>query len=392
MSASGNPFADPQAVRQSAPDNPFVDAPPKTAPNNPFASKAAPTATIQAVPEPETLGGQIEQTWNDFANDVRTGSDSTSVGRLLHKIGMQPTNAGQGEKVGDFMASPILGTAKASQGVGQVMQPGKRSQGVKNVVGGLVEASQIPAAFVAPEAEEVAANTVGKIAGKVDAAVRPVSKLNERVVDTLSQVADQEGFSKGWSSVTHAFGDLSDQFVQRAKSAYQAVDKAADGALNPVIEKIRDTKNAIATQKNLDPDKAETLAERLEELVGLKNKAVQRASQNGVNNAEQLVKQADVDYSKGKALASVRDRVNNASGVAREGGKTNPSKFASVVDNTKMQGKMDWALGPQARQALQQDTRKALTTQKVVRTAAKGGAIAGAVAGIAEAGRKLTGE
>jgi hypothetical protein len=131
---------------------------------------AVPVGQITAGSHPSTLGGKIEDAWSRVSGDIKYGTAQTPVGSVLQFLGAQPTQNGTSEGVSDMMASPMLGTAKASEGVGQLMQHGKRLKGAGNVVKGTLQATQLPTSFVAPEAADAApavANEVGALAQKV---------------------------------------------------------------------------------------------------------------------------------------------------------------------------------------------------------------------------------
>ena len=64
------------------------------------------------------------------------------------------------------MGSPVLGTLRAAQGATQIPQ-GRVWEGTKNVVGGALEAGQIPAAFMGGPAAEAGAEGASTVAGKV---------------------------------------------------------------------------------------------------------------------------------------------------------------------------------------------------------------------------------
>jgi hypothetical protein len=331
------------------------------APEAPAEAPAVTTNKIGAKPQPEGLAGKAEQWFSDLGEDIRKGGDRTIVGRGLQALGAQPTNNGQGQGAGDFMLSPLLGPARALEGSAQIGQKDKNWQGVKNVFGGTLDAAQIPASFIAPEAAPAAE----AVADVTKAALKPTAKMADRVIETLSKTASKEGFAFEAKSVPEAFSSLTDQFISRAKAAYKALDTAVNGELQPVLDKISDTKKAAKVQSNLDPEKSGQLIKQVEELTARKTEIIARAAQNGMPDAEQVLKQADKDYSRGKALEALTKKAKGASGAAREGGKTNPSKFATVVDNVANQEKITRGLGGDALTELQQHAGKALKTKKL---------------------------
>ena len=138
-----------------------------------------PTGTVSATPGSmpgDSLPSKITLWAQNLRNDLIHGTESTDIGRLYKSIGGQPLAAGQGEGVAEFMGSPILGPLRVIQGQSELPQSGKRWQGVKDTIGGLLDASTIPGGFIAPgEAGELAgqgADAVLTQAGRAANAVR----------------------------------------------------------------------------------------------------------------------------------------------------------------------------------------------------------------------------
>jgi hypothetical protein len=83
-------------------------------------------------------------------------------------MGNHGVYSGNSEALGDFMASLPLGLLKVGKGTTELAPQviggpkGRTVQGLKDVIGGGIQAAQIPSAFVAPEAGEVAANAAAK--------------------------------------------------------------------------------------------------------------------------------------------------------------------------------------------------------------------------------------
>lgn len=118
---------------------------------------AQPTATISAVHEPTTFLGKFGRWAENVSNDLKYGTDETGIGTVLKKMGAHGVYMGNSEGVGDFMASLPLGLLKSAKGTTELApaviggEKGKTLQGLKDVVGGGLQAATIPAAFVAPE-------------------------------------------------------------------------------------------------------------------------------------------------------------------------------------------------------------------------------------------------
>lgn len=132
-------------------DTPAATVSPSGAADDPWGKVAHEYAQQQgprilAAPRPAGMLAGAEQFMNDAAEDVRHGTTLTPIGRGLHAMGAQGTSEGNSEKVGDFMASPMLGPLRAAKGLMQIPQ-GKVVEGGKNLAGGAMDAATIPAAM-----------------------------------------------------------------------------------------------------------------------------------------------------------------------------------------------------------------------------------------------------
>lgn len=104
----------------------------------------SPQMGIAPASQPTTLGGRISQWAGDASDDIKLGTDRTLIGKGLRMVGARPLNEGVSEKTADYMGSPVLGTLRATKGIGEVAQPEKRWEGIKNIGGGILDAAQMP--------------------------------------------------------------------------------------------------------------------------------------------------------------------------------------------------------------------------------------------------------
>src|SRR6266851_3800813 len=109
--------------------------------------------------------------------------------------------SGNSEAVGDFMASLPLGLLRSSKGAGELGQ-GKVWEGTKDVVGGAIDASQIPAAFIAPEAGEAATSAAGRASTKAGEVISAAKELAVPSTGTKIQVAKD--------AIRHVLGSKAD--------------------------------------------------------------------------------------------------------------------------------------------------------------------------------------
>jgi hypothetical protein len=171
--------------------------------------QGVPVGQISAGNQPTTLGGKVEQAWKDIQGDIKYGNTRTPVGSFLKAIGAQPTENGVAPGAADMLSSPYMGVAKASEGVGQVMQPGKRLQGAGNIGKGAVQAATIPASFIAPEAAPEAASATGAMLQKVPVLGRAF--------------ASAERAGKSFQNINEAIGKTPFEFTPEIKSAAEAM-------------------------------------------------------------------------------------------------------------------------------------------------------------------------
>ena len=121
-------------------------------------------AGIQAQPHGGILS-KAEDWMGNLANDLRHGTGETLPGRIMYGLGAKGTNYGNPQAVGDYVLSPIFGTLQAGQGATQVPQ-GKILEGGGNIIGGALNAAQIPAGMFPEGAMN---QTLGRLPDKVRA-------------------------------------------------------------------------------------------------------------------------------------------------------------------------------------------------------------------------------
>jgi hypothetical protein len=98
---------------------------------------------------------------------------------------------------------------------------------------------------------------------------------------------------------------------------YQEVDQAG-GELQPLQDKINDTKAALASElTKADPEKMGKLRETLSALQQQRADAVARAAANGAEDAETKIASADKDYSRAMNLTRLGDKLEPLSGDVR---------------------------------------------------------------------------
>lgn len=208
--------------------------------------------TVSATPQPTSYLGKFGRWAENVANDIKYGTDETGIGTVLKKMGAHGVYNGNSEDLGDFMASLPLGLLKASKGTTEVAPQiiggpkGKTIQGLKDIIGGGLQATQIPSAFVAPEAGEMAAgageratNAVGEAVNAAKNVIRPDAEVKAQMVrdavkrvlgnkadaDTVNEAVDRIGDTKMFSTVENELKLVKPQVDADIASANSDLDK-----------------------------------------------------------------------------------------------------------------------------------------------------------------------
>jgi len=185
--------------------------------------------------------------------------------------------------------------------------------------------------------------------------------LSEDARSTLATAAHNEGLPPLTSATAReATDELQKSFVAKAKEYYAPVDKAVNGNLKPVQERIAQLKQAYENNKNVNPELADNQLEQLGQQYKTLGQLVEKAKAAGVANAEELMAQGDTYYRKGMAMKEVSKRVKTVSGVAKMGGNPNPVLFANQIDALYNQGTLTRALGEDGAKAMLDTAKEGL--------------------------------
>ncbi len=204
---------------------------------------SAPT-TIGAQHDPTSFAGKAEELFHEFQNDVRYGTGNTMAGRILQAMGALGSYRGVSPGAADLMTSPATGSARALEGSAQWSQPGKRLQGVGNVIGGTLEAAQIPASFAAPEAGEAATN-IGERLSPGARAVTRLSGLQGKVAEIWNTIKSAEASAKATAKA--AFPDIQTNVVLQTSKGPKAIPfKDAQEMYSKLGQAIADQRRAVA--------------------------------------------------------------------------------------------------------------------------------------------------
>lgn len=211
-------------------------------------------ATISAPQQPTSTFGKVAQWIDNVTADLKDGGDRTGIGTVMQKLGAHGLNSGNSAAVGDFMASLPLGLLKAAKGEAELVpseiggETGTTWKGVKDLVGGGLQAIQEPAAFVAPEESALSEE------GLLPDAASKAADMSSRVI------ASRKAAGAALGEINDAIGDNPVAVDDAVEKANEILDKQQTGA------KLGGLKKQLVQfmDRATDPDDPLTFAEARE--------------------------------------------------------------------------------------------------------------------------------
>lgn len=391
---------------------------------------APPQATISATHEPTTFIGKFGRWAENVSNDIKNGTDETGIGTILKKMGAHGVYNGNSEAVGDFMASLPLGLLKAAKGSSEVSPAimggpkGQTWQGVKDLVGGGLQALTIPASFAGPEESALskegllsdAASVPGKIedavsgaAGKVKGALSQDSvqpSVHGAVREAVSTSAKEAGAAGPSSpSLAKVAEEGAENVLGVAKDKYKMLDEATGGRVQRFSDRLRNIKRQLNSLTGTEEDAVKETAllkAQSETEEGMKA-AFKEATEKGVDPS--IEKEASANFKKSQALDDLDTQVKRATkGMRPDVGDAkaasgnpeiaNPERLFERVNNLHRSGRLQDALGDKGADTLLSKLNEAVLqyrkigrNQRIAKTAGK--YIAGGL-GVAEVSRLIS--
>lgn len=365
------------------------------------AAPAPPVAQITARRAPTTMIGKLGEWAEDIADDLKYGTDKTGVGTVLKSMGARGVYSGNSQAVGEFMASLPLGLLKATKGATQTAPQviggpeGRTWEGLKNVGGGLLQASTIPAAFVAPEASplskeglladaaEGASNAPAVVRDAAGSAVKSATApfresaaqpaLQSGIRSTAAQVAQDAGVnSPANPSIYKTMEEAADAVYAKAKGLYQVLDDATGGRVQRFtdrLENIRDGLNEL-TGTEEDTAKEASLLKAQKETEDAMQEAFAEAKANGVD--PKTVDQAKASFKQSQALYDLDTAIQRSTsgkpvGVGNAEGlpeTVDPKKLAPRITALWKSGRLEQGIGPENTADLMDTVGQAAKQQK----------------------------
>ena len=394
---------------------PAIPAPAGFVPEGQASQQSQPTSATPQLqfswtptPEPTGLPERLERWSQNVSSDLSNGTDLTGVGAVLKAMGAHGLNAGTSPAVAEFMGSLPLGLLQAGKGAAQVYQPGKGWTGVKNITGGLLQASTMPGMVVAPEAGEMAgtgldaaASTLSTQAGNAATAIKTPfdastiqPELQAGIRNAINAAAKELGVQP---SSAASIRDVASEISTRVKAQSQSIYKTLDNATQGRFQRFDDALDDIHSQlRDLidgeDPDHEGALIERLNTVQDAKDRAIEGLRAAGIDTDS--LDKANALWKRGSALGDLAQHIRTSTSGMRPElavGKTSPetvsaTKLFTRANSLYDRGRLQVALGVQKAQELLQTADMAfLQAQKVenaqawLKTAAKIGS--GAVGG-----------
>lgn len=371
-----------------------------------------PTATISAIHEPTTFLGKFGRWAENVSNDLKYGTDETGIGTVLKKMGAHGVYMGNSEAVGDFMASLPLGLLKTAKGTSELApaiiggEKGRTWQGVKDVVGGGLQALTIPSAFVAPEgsalSKEGLLSDVASAAQKATPSIRkgPVLDALKQVIrEAANTAADESEVAQPEAkSIVKTVEELADNVLAKSKEQYRLLDEATGGRVQRFTDRLQNIQRQLRELTGTAEDTAKEgkLLQAQHETEQSMQEAFEDAKKSGVD--AKVVDEASGTFKKSQALydldstvkkvtTGMRPDIGTAS-AAENPEIVNAEKFFDRVNKLHQSGRLQEALGEggadnllsKANDAVVQ-MRRVVRNQQAAKFAGKavvGGSLAGA--------------
>lgn len=377
-------------------------------------SASAPVATISPIALPKTPMGKLAAWIDNVSDDLKYGTDRTGVGTVLKALGAHGLYNGNSAAVGDFMGSLPLGLLKAVKGDAELTpqivggEKGRTWQGVKDLVGGGLQATQMPGIFVAPEAAEAtpeiagaalskAGDVAGDLASKTGDVASKAGEVAGRTVQvvkrpfSLKAVADSlqnakegvqqelqtnlQGIQNEWHG---AVRDLFDSVAKeagvepkpaeslhdvaantaaalkaKASDLYKQLDAAVGGTrFQTFDEQLSNVKRALRNSAGIDPDADGRLVERINALEDAKANALEQAKAAGVD--PNLIHEANATHRQAMALEDLSKHIRSsmeglrtdvAQGAKAAPESLSPAKLAPKANRLYNTGRLQQAIG-----------------------------------------------
>ncbi len=384
MQFDTQPAAQPIAVPSPA-SLPTATAQP--GPEQPSGSAPYHAPSIAAATQPHGLPAHLEQWAADVQRDLMDGGGRTTLGALLHKLGAPGLQTGVSPEAAQWMGSLPLGLSKAAQGAAETAQPGQRTQGLKDMGAGALQAATLPGAFVAPEAGEAsvagidaAAGQAARAAGAVaHAAAKPFSTaavqsdLQQGIRRVLNTLAEREGVTPAPSaSIRDVAGSVGDAVLARSSEAYRALDEATGGRFQRFSDALKNVNTHLREVAGLNDEAEHSLLRRKGEIQQSMIQTFDEARRAGVD--PHTVDTARRDWAMGSALHDLDTQVKLSTGGMRPELAPPGGGSPETVDTTKAfrrvnrmfdTGRLQTALGDGAAHLLQEIDAAFLREQKI---------------------------
>lgn len=368
-----------------------------TSPPQPY----QPTATVSAVPD-ATTADKLKNWAMAVSSDLKHGTTTTTLGSILHKLGAPGLDAGVSPGVSEFMGSLPLGLLQATKGAAELTQSGQRVQGAKDVVGGALDASTIPGAFVAPEGAELTGQGTDTALTQAQRAAKAVSgaaskhfdlstvqqPFQQGVRNVLDTVAKDAGVSPSPSaSIRDVAGQVADAVQARSKAAYRTLDTATGGRFQRFEDALKNVNQRLREVAGLDDENEEVLLKRKSDIEQSQQDVFEQAKAAGVD--PKLVDSARSDWKQAQSLYDLDTQLKmSASGMRPEMAgpistpeSLDPRKAFDRLNKLYNSGRLQQAVGQTQSEELIQHADAAFLQQQKISARQKALKTAGKITG-----------
>jgi hypothetical protein len=292
-----------------------------TAPTPPPAMYATPGSMPN-----DPLAAKLKLWSQNVQSDLMHGTDVTGIGHVLKAMGAHGLDYGESQDTAKFMGSLPLGLLRSLQGGAEVALPGQKWQGTKDTFGGLLDASQIPSAFVAPEVGEAIGQGTDIALTQAERAAKTLTapfsakslqpKIQGAITSAIQQVAQEHGITlPETTSVRGVAQTLADTVRAKAHTGYQQLDSALGGTrFQTFDEQLSNIQRDIRDSLGIDPEKDTALAKRLEDVTTARNSAMDTVRALGLD-PDDLIGNANRVHQQSMALNDVSRAIRASTDV-----------------------------------------------------------------------------
>jgi hypothetical protein len=174
--------------------------------------------------------------------------------------------------------------------------------------------------------------------------------LQDNVAEELNQVADEKGVTRPVQGpAPDMTRDIADAVYARSKAAYASLDKATDGAFQPVADAISNINDELRDKLGLDPVQDAKLQTQKAALLKQQDALFDQAAENGV--PKETVSNAKSDFTTAQSLYDTSNQLQMSAlsdnpDLLNAKTLTNRLTKFNVTGDGGSAGRLEQAVGP----------------------------------------------